>query len=111
MSDVTTARLVFTTTGLTQADGYFSYGHVEWTTGDNADLTSEIKDYTLSGNILELQLRTPYAIEAGDEFTICPGCDKTAETCQDRFGNIAQFGGFPFIPGTDIVLRNHTIRG
>ncbi|MCL7465528.1 phage BR0599 family protein [Phaeovulum sp. NW3] len=30
---------------------------------------------------------------------IAPGCDLRAPTCADKFGNLANFGGFPAIPG------------
>jgi uncharacterized phage protein (TIGR02218 family) len=30
---------------------------------------------------------------------IAPGCDLRASTCADKFGNLANFGGFPEIPG------------
>jgi uncharacterized phage protein (TIGR02218 family) len=31
--------------------------------------------------------------------TLHPGCDRTKETCKDRFNNIENHGGFPWIPG------------
>jgi hypothetical protein len=27
-----------------------------------------------------------------------PGCDRTRLTCSLKFGNIANFGGFPWVP-------------
>jgi hypothetical protein len=27
-----------------------------------------------------------------------PGCDHTRETCKDKFDNLANYGGFPWIP-------------
>ena len=33
------------------------------------------------------------------------GCDRALATCRDRFGNVANFRGFPHIPGSDFVLR------
>jgi hypothetical protein len=33
------------------------------------------------------------------------GCDRRFATCRDRFGNVANFRGFPHIPGNDFVLR------
>jgi hypothetical protein len=33
------------------------------------------------------------------------GCDRALATCRDRFGNVANFRGFPHIPGNDFVLR------
>ena len=33
------------------------------------------------------------------------GCDRQLTTCRDRFSNVANFRGFPHIPGNDFVLR------
>ena len=33
------------------------------------------------------------------------GCDRQLSTCRDRFANVANFRGFPHIPGNDFVLR------
>lgn len=33
------------------------------------------------------------------------GCDRQLGTCRDRFGNVANFRGFPHIPGNDFVLK------
>jgi hypothetical protein len=30
---------------------------------------------------------------------LAPGCDLRAATCAAKFGNLANFGGFPEIPG------------
>jgi hypothetical protein len=33
------------------------------------------------------------------------GCDRRLATCRERFDNIANFRGFPHIPGNDFVLK------
>ena len=33
------------------------------------------------------------------------GCDRQHATCCDRFANVANFRGFPHIPGSDFLLR------
>ena len=33
------------------------------------------------------------------------GCDRRLSVCRDRFDNVANFRGFPHIPGNDFVLR------
>lgn len=35
----------------------------------------------------------------GAEVTLYPGCAKTRAVCKDKFNNLNNFGGFPFIPG------------
>lgn len=47
-------------------------------------------------------------ITAGDDFTVRAGCDKRIETCAGRFANVANFRGFPHIPGQDTLLRYAT---
>lgn len=61
---------------------------------------------TLSRPMLELAaaLAAPeVAPETGDPLPvvadIAPGCDLRASTCAAKFGNLANFGGFPEIPG------------
>jgi len=48
-----------------------------------------------SGNV---ELLYPVALEAGTEIVLVAGCDHTTATCQARFNNLANYGGFPAIP-------------
>ena len=48
---------------------------------------------------------TPRAIAEGDSFIARAGCDKRITTCSAKFANVANFRGFPNIPGQDAVLR------
>lgn len=40
----------------------------------------------------------PFAVEVGDTFQLLPGCDHTLASCQNKFNNLARYGGFPYIP-------------
>lgn len=85
-----------------EADGYFSNGKLEWTTGNNVGLIHEVKAHDVDGDpligeSLEMFLPTPYSIQAGDDFIVYAGCDKTLETCKNKFNNVVNFGGFPFL--------------
>jgi hypothetical protein len=42
---------------------------------------------------------------AHDHPSFALGCDRAFATCRDRFGNVANFRGFPHIPGNDFVLH------
>ena len=44
------------------------------------------------------------ALKDGDVFPIVAGCDKSTETCREKFSNLLNFQGFPFIPGEDSAL-------
>lgn len=43
-------------------------------------------------------LLMPGEFEIGEAVRFYAGCDKTTATCQTRFGNLDNYGGFPFIP-------------
>lgn len=45
----------------------------------------------------------PLPVQAGTSAELTVGCDRTFETCRSRFGNARRFGGFPTIPGTDVL--------
>jgi hypothetical protein len=45
-----------------------------------------------------VELLYPVAIEAGTEVQLTVGCDHSTSTCQSRFDNLDNYGGFPAIP-------------
>lgn len=96
----------FTADGLTGfADGWFAGGAMRWTTGANAGLEGQVKMHlaTGAGSIIELWLTPVFDVVPGDQLVVYAGCDKTAETCRERFGNLLNFRGFPHMPGDDAV--------
>lgn len=50
----------------------------------------------VNGNALTLL--TPGHFAPGEALTLVAGCDHTPATCAARFANIANYGGFPFVP-------------
>ncbi|MEK9722233.1 MAG: DUF2163 domain-containing protein, partial [Rhodospirillaceae bacterium] len=74
----------------------------------NDDIVTEATDvsHTVENRIytLTFQLQTPFAIAASDAVSITPGDDHTRATCNDRFSNLANFGGSGLEPGSDITL-------
>lgn len=74
-------------------------GLLTWTSGLNAGLSVEIK--AVSGVTIALALPTWHPISIGDSYTASPGCDKLRSTCRDIYTNMANFRGFPDIPGPD----------
>lgn len=99
-----TQRKSFTTT-LAQADHYFRYGLLTWTSGANDGLSYEVKGYANTNGKITLVESTAFDIVAGDAFSVSAGCDRKWQTCRDKFSNILNFGGEPWIPGTDAVLK------
>ena len=53
---------------------------------------------------VELAGAAPSDAGVETEVRLSPGCDLAFATCRDRFGNAANFRGFPHIPGTDNAL-------
>jgi len=85
--------------GCSEADGFFDGGLLTFTSGANSGRAMEVKSY--SGQAFTLQAMMPEPVLAGDAFTVTAGCDKSLDTCRDRFDNVVNFRGFPFIPGMD----------
>jgi uncharacterized phage protein (TIGR02218 family) len=83
--------------------GFFDFGVITMTSGDNDGLSVEVKSY-VEGQIT-LALPFPYDIAVGDTYSMHAGCDKSMETCRDRFKNIKNFRGFPYLPGTDKLVQ------
>ena len=88
------------------ADGWFTGGRLAWTDGANDGLAVEVKDHRVVAGVARLSLwqAMPEAVTAGDAFAVTAGCDKRFATCRDRFANVANFRGFPHIPGNDFVI-------
>lgn len=45
-----------------------------------------------------VELLYPVPLATGIGVTLTAGCDHSMSTCHSRFGNLANYGGFPFIP-------------
>lgn len=100
----------FSTTTLTLDDATrtegvneFAGGTVTFTSGANDGLTFEVKSSAVGD--FTLQLPPPYTVAPGDTYSIEPGCDKARETCRDRYSNIVNFRGEPFLSGNDRLMQ------
>jgi uncharacterized phage protein (TIGR02218 family) len=90
-----TPRLVMTASILGAA-GLYDLGKITMTSGANAGITRPVRSWN-GANQIALSYPFPVAPAAADTFDIARGCDKTTTAC-NRFGNIANFRGFPTIP-------------
>lgn len=107
VSDLLPGR-TFSTTGLSSYDtGWFAGGIITWATGANAGRLAEVMRHDVGGGLvtLTLQYEPVRAVAPGDTFVVRAGCDKSRGTCRDRFANIANFRGFPDIPGQSTIYR------
>lgn len=96
-------RVVFDSTASHGTANYYAYAELVWTGGANINLRHDVKRSATTGR-LTLELATPRPIQVGDTFTVYPGCDRRRQTCIDKFNNLVNFGGFPYVPGTDKML-------
>jgi uncharacterized phage protein (TIGR02218 family) len=109
VTGVSTSRRVFTVSGVNFAlAGLPSYGldlaKIEWTSGLNDGLYTEVKTAIAGTGTLALYLKSAFTIGIGDTFTIVPGCDKRFVTCQ-AYANSVNHRGFPLVPGQDDYLK------
>lgn len=88
-----------------EADDYFVGGVITWTSGDNSGIRSEVKVF--SSTRFELWDLLPNEIQVGDTYSLTPGCPKTLDACKNKWptNNIENFGGFPHIPGKDVLYQ------
>jgi uncharacterized phage protein (TIGR02218 family) len=82
--------------------GWFSQGLITWLSGLNAGFSMEITVF--DGTTINLFENMPFVIQAGDTFTILPGCDKLITTCFNKYDNVLNHRGEAFIPGMDQIL-------
>jgi len=79
------------------ADPKFNQGTITFSSGVNAGVSANVKS-AVSGVSVALAYPILNAPAAGDAFTVYQGCDHTQFTCTNKFGNLANFRGFPYVP-------------
>lgn len=97
--DTVSSLYQFTDTSRTEASGYFNYGLLTFTSGNNEGRAIEVKSF--DGSTFVLFEAMPEAIQVGDTYEVYAGCNKQFDTCRDKFNNVANYRGFPHIPGAD----------
>ena len=91
-----------------ETKNYFAYGVVHFTSGANAGLRMEVREY--GAGRFNLFLPMPNAMAVGDSYTAVAGCDKLFDTCAGRFGNAVNFRGEPHVPGMDKLFETSATR-
>lgn len=85
------------------ATRWFERGRIEVMSGAATGLIGAIKNDRLEGTQRKIEmwdsLRADVAV--GDTLRLTAGCDKREKTCHTKFDNIANFRGFPHLPGED----------
>lgn len=78
-------------------DTAFASGTLVWTSGANLGQACEISFH--NGATLALWRDPLFPAQIGDAFDILPGCDKSFETCLNRYANGDNFRGCPTVVG------------
>ncbi len=83
------------------SDRWFERGQIEVLSGTTAGLRVMVKADRLTDSGRLVELWHSAGLAAGDSLILQAGCDRKAETCQNKFSNFMNFRGFPHIPGED----------
>jgi len=87
------------------ADGYFTYGILQ-----SADGMRYISNH-VTGTLTLMQASnslTTAVLGGPQPVTLYPGCSKTIADCRDKFNNLINFGGFPWLPNKNPFSGNVT---
>lgn len=98
-------QLIVSTGFSNYVPGYFSLGEFIFTTGSNKGFKTQVRVHTIKNSVGVFLLwdTPPYRIGSSNQFSILAGCDKTYNTCKDKFRNQLNFQGFPHLPGNDYI--------
>ncbi len=105
VSTLATARTVVAEGLEAYAPDWFTRGLLRFTSGANSAIAFEVKRHSVAGELTSFELwqEPVHAVQVGDAFIVTAGCDKQPGTCGAKFSNIANFRGFPHMPGNDFV--------
>ena len=81
----------------------FAGGFLRWIEGPQAGVAMEIVAEEAGWLILDSALLP--GLPANARVILREGCDRTLDTCANRFANAANFQGEPFLPGNDLLSR------
>ncbi|RYY33504.1 MAG: DUF2163 domain-containing protein [Sphingomonadales bacterium] len=76
-------------------------GRLRWFGGANSGL----EDAVAQSAGATVTLRRAPRFDSLGRVELIEGCDKSLATCAGRFGNVLNFRGEPYLPGTDLLTR------
>jgi len=95
-------------TDLDYENEFFALGTLIMDSGPAAGAARLVKQSFMAEDPIEGQIifhhPLPKDPEAGDQFTIVLGCNKTLSQCALRYGNRNNFRGFPYIPRPEVIV-------
>jgi uncharacterized phage protein (TIGR02218 family) len=96
----------FTVSGLASfQDAWFTHGLLTFTSGAATGQAIEVKSHGTAAGVVTIEIwsRARLPLTPAQTFTVTAGCDKRVETCHAKFANVANFRGFPDMPGNDFL--------
>ena len=109
LSSVSADGLTLYSPDLLEAAGAYDGGKVLFMTGANHGLPAEVKTSAIGS--INLQMPMPFEPLPGDIFKATQGCLKRLiEDCRDRYDNVVNFRGEPYLPGANRVVQYAQIR-
>ena len=97
---------VFTVASTGQANEYYATGTLIFQGGILADTEWQVA--TNDATTFTLNLTPPVLPNIGDGLIVHPGCSKSITACSG-WGNAENFGGFPYLPGTDVYIGGSSL--
>ena len=95
-------KTLYSSTFSAKSNDYYTLGFIEMTDGDNKNFKRSISDHT--SNTITVIPPFPYAVGQTASFKVAPGCKHDIDDCENKFNNLINYGGFPFVPKQDAVL-------
>jgi len=85
---------------------YYQYGIITSRNGANNGESRDVKFSARNNSAVTITLQLPFAsaFVVGDTVVAQAGCDRTFTTCRDKFSNLINFRGEPYIPGNTQML-------
>lgn len=99
-----TNQVIYSSDFAVSESGYFEKGEIHMTSGSNSGVIRSIITHDTAEQYVKTLLPFPDDISESGTFDVYPGCDRSGETCWEKFSNGAQFFGFEFIPKPDILM-------
>lgn len=100
----TTTSLIYNTNFAFSAFSptYYTKGQILMTSGLNAGASRTV--YQQNDGHVVLLIPFAQTISVGDGFEAYPGCDKSGQTCDEKFSNYANFFGFEYTPKPEVLI-------
>lgn len=105
-------RCLLSSVSDTPVENQFAGGLLLVGSGATREVRTILNSTALDGDgrmMITINMPLRHAV-ATDAVTIRPGCDKTLDTCINRYGN-NRFGGTPFVPRTNLAVKAVEVEG